>query len=59
MYHILCLIKIRIHHASTDVHKFINSLKYSYIAIYDGHELMMMHDIHMHLYSFNTIINDG
>jgi hypothetical protein len=47
MFHILCLIKIRIHHASTNVH------------IHDGHELMMMHDIHMLLNSFNTITSDG
>jgi len=58
MFHILCFIKIIIHHASIDVHKFISSSKYSYIAIHDGHELMMMHDIHMHLNSFNTITND-
>jgi hypothetical protein len=59
MSHIFYLIETRIHRASTDGHKFINSSKYSYIAIHDGHELMMMHDIHMHLDSFNTISNDG
>jgi hypothetical protein len=59
MSHILCLIKTKIHHASTYVHKLINSLKYSYISIHDGHGLMMMCDIHMHLDSFNTITNDG
>ncbi len=59
MSHILCFIKTIIHHASIDVQKFINSSKYSYIAIHDGHELMMMHDIHMHLNSFNTITSDG
>ncbi len=59
MSHILCFIEIIIHYASIDVHKFINSSKYSYIAIHDGHELMMMHDIHMHLDFFNTITNDG
>jgi hypothetical protein len=58
MFHVLCLIETRIHHASTNAHKFINSLKYSYILIHDGHGLMMMYDIHMHLDSFNTIIND-
>ncbi len=41
------------------MHKFINSLKYAYISIYDGHGLMMMYDVHMHLYSLNTIISDG
>ncbi len=49
MSHILCLIETRIHHASTNVHKFIESLKYSYIPIYDGHGLIMMYNIHMHL----------
>ncbi len=57
--HILCLIKIRIHRALIDMHKFINSSKYSYVFIHDGHGLMMMYDIHMHLDSFDTITNDG
>ncbi len=39
--------------------KFINSTKYSYISIHDGHGLMMMYDIHMHLDSFNTITSDS
>jgi hypothetical protein len=59
MFHILCFIEIKIHHASTYVHKFINSLKYLYISIHDGHGLMMMYDIHMHLDSLNIIISDG
>jgi hypothetical protein len=59
MSHILCFIETRIHHASIDVHKFIYSLKYSYISIHDGHGLMMMYNIHMHLDSFNTITSDG
>ncbi len=59
MSHILCLIKTRIHNASTNMHKFINSSKYSYISIHDGHGLMMMYDIHMNLDFFNTIISDG
>jgi hypothetical protein len=58
MSHILCLTEIRIHHASINVHKFINSSKYSYISIHDDHELMMMNDINMHLNSFNIITND-
>jgi len=37
MSHILCLIETKIHHESIDVHKFINSSKYSYISI---HEVM-------------------
>ncbi len=59
MSYILCFIETRIHHASTYVHKFINSSKYSYISIHDGHGLMMMYDIHMHLDSFNTIISNS
>jgi hypothetical protein len=59
MSHILCLIETRIHPASKYVYKFINLSKYSYILIHDGHGLMMMYDIHMHLNSFNTITNDG
>jgi hypothetical protein len=59
MSHILCLLETRIHHASIEVHKFINWLKYSYISIHNGHGLMMMYDIHMHLDSFNTITSDG
>jgi hypothetical protein len=58
MSHILCFIKTITHHASIYLHKFINSSKYSYITIHDGHELMMMHDTHMHLDSFNIVIND-
>jgi len=27
--------------------------------MHNGHGLMMMYDIHMHLDSLNTIINDG
>jgi DUF4097 and DUF4098 domain-containing protein YvlB len=49
-------IKTKIHH---DVHKFINSSKYSYISIHDDHGLMMMYDIHMDLKFFNTITSDG
>jgi hypothetical protein len=59
MYHILCLIKTRIHYASIDVHKCISSSNYSYLSIHDDHGLMMMYDIHMHLHSFNTITSDG
>jgi hypothetical protein len=59
MSHILCFIETKIRHASIDVHKFINSSKYSYISIHVGHVLMMMYDIHMHLNSFNIIISDG
>ncbi len=59
MFHVLYLIKTKIHHALIDVPKFINSWKNSYISIHDSHGLMMMYDIHMHLSSFNTITSDG
>jgi len=58
MSHILCFIETKIHYASIDVHKFINLSKCSYISIHNGHGLMMMYDIHMHLNLFNIIIND-
>ncbi len=41
------------------MHKFINSSKYSYISIHDGHGLIMIYDIHMYLNSLNTITSDG
>ncbi len=46
MSQILCCIKTKIHHASLDVHKFINSSEHSHILIHNGHGLMMMYDIH-------------
>ncbi len=59
MFHILCLLKTRIHSTSIDVHKFIHLSKYSCISIHDYHGLMMMYDVQVHLDSFNTITNDG
>jgi hypothetical protein len=59
MFHILLFMKTRIHHTSTDVHKFIDSWKYSFVSIHDGHGLMMMYDIHMHLDSFNVTTSNG
>jgi hypothetical protein len=56
---ILCFIKTQIHHTSIDVHKFINSSKYSYVSIHDGRGLMMMYDIHMHLDSLNVTTNNS
>jgi len=58
MFHILCLIETRIHHTSTNVHKFVDSSN-SYVSIHDGHGLVMMYDIHMHLDSFNVTTNNG
>jgi len=57
MFHILCLIKTRRQHALTNVHKRINSSKYSYSSIHDGYGLMMMYDIHMHYFFNITTIN--
>ncbi len=59
MFHIWCPIETRIQHTSTNVHKFVDSSKYSYVSIHDGHGLMMMYDIHMHLDSFNVTTNNG
>ncbi len=39
--------------------KYNPHLPYSYISIHDGHGLMMMYDVHIHLDSFNTITNYG
>jgi hypothetical protein len=59
MSYILCFIETRIHHACINkcaqIYKFIKV----YISIHDGHGLMMMYDIHMHLDYFNTITSDG
>ncbi len=52
---IICLIETRIHHISTNVHKFVNSSKYSYISIHYDHGLMLMYDVHIH----NTTTNAG
>jgi hypothetical protein len=59
MSHILCFIKTQIHHTLIYVHKFINSSKYSYVSVHDGHGLMMMYDIHMHLHSLNVTTNNN
>jgi hypothetical protein len=59
MSHILCILETRIQHTSTNVHKFIDLSKYSYVSIHDGHGSMTMYDIHMHLDSFNVTTNNG
>jgi hypothetical protein len=56
---IICFIETRINHTSTNVHKFVNSLKSLYISIHYDHALMLMYDVHMHLNFFNTTTNDG
>ncbi len=57
MSHVLCFIKTQIHHTLIDVHKFINSSKYSYVSIHDGH-MLMMYDIHMNLDFLNVTTNN-
>jgi len=42
MSHILCFIKTKIHHTSTDVHKFVNSSKYSYVFNQSIYVFMVM-----------------
>jgi hypothetical protein len=59
MPHISYFVKTQINHLWHDVHTFVNSLKYLYVSIHDGHGLMMMYDIHMNLDSFNTTTTDG
>jgi hypothetical protein len=59
MSQILCLIETKIHHATINMHKSINSSNYWYVSIHNSHGLMMIYDIHMYLNSFNTITNDG
>jgi hypothetical protein len=59
MSHILCISKTRIQHTLTDVHKFIDLSKYSYVSIHDGHGLMMMYDIYMHLDSLNVTTDNS
>jgi hypothetical protein len=39
--------------SSNDIQKFINTLKYSYISIYDGHGLIVMHNMQMLLHSYD------
>jgi hypothetical protein len=41
--HVICILETLIQ-SSNDVHNFINTSKYSYISIYDGHGLIMMYN---------------
>jgi hypothetical protein len=59
MFHILCFTKTKNTPCINICAQIYNSSKYSYISIHEGHGLMMMYDIHMHIIFFNTIINDG
>jgi hypothetical protein len=42
MSHILCFIETKIHHTSIDVHKFVNSSKYSYVLNQSIYVFMVM-----------------
>ncbi len=44
--HVLCILETRIQ-SWNDVHNFINTSKYTYISIYDGHGLIMMYNAKM------------
>ncbi len=54
--HVLCILETKIQ-SSNDVQNFINISKYSYISIYDGHDLIMMYNTQMLLHSYYTTCN--
>ncbi len=56
--HVLCILETRIQ-SSNDVHNFINTSKYSYISIYNGHGLIMMYNTQMLLHSYYTTTCNG
>jgi hypothetical protein len=56
--HILCILKTRIR-SSNDGHSFINTSKYSYISIFDGHGLIMMYNTQMFLHSYYVTTCNG
>ncbi len=43
--------------SSNDVNNFINTSKYSYISIYDGHALIMMYNTQVLLHFYYTTCN--
>jgi hypothetical protein len=51
-------VEIRIQ-SLNDVHNFINTSKYSYISIYDGHGLIMMYNTQMLSHSYYTTTCNG
>jgi hypothetical protein len=51
--HVLCILETRIQ-PSNDVQNFINTSKYSYVSIYDGHNLIMMYNTQMLLHFYYT-----
>jgi hypothetical protein len=56
--HVICILETRIQ-SSNDVHNFINTSKYSYISIYDGHGLIMMYNAQMFLHSYYVTTCNG
>jgi len=45
--------------SSNDIQKFINTSKYSYISIYDGHGLIVMYNMQMLLHSYDKTMCNG
>jgi hypothetical protein len=56
--YIFCILKTRIQ-SSNDWHNFINTSKYSYISIFDGHGLTMMYNAQMFLHSYYVTTCNG
>jgi len=56
--HVLCILETRIQ-SSNDGHNFINTSKYSYISIFDGHGLIMMYNTQMFLHSYDVTTCNG
>ncbi len=57
--YVLCILETRIQ-SSNDVHNFINTSKYSYISIYDGHGLITMYyNAQMSLHSYYMTTCNG
>jgi hypothetical protein len=57
--HILCLIETRLQSTSSEICNFIDTSKYSYISVFDGHGILMLYDGPMILHSFETFTIDG
>jgi hypothetical protein len=54
---ILCLIEIRLQSTSSEIHNFIDTSKYNYVSVFDGHEILMLYDGHMILHLLKNIHN--
>jgi hypothetical protein len=57
--YILCLIETRIQSTSSEICNFIDTSKYSYISVFDGHGILMLYDGRMILHSSETFTIDG